>query len=1228
MLNRLFDRSGRRRPNNTSSRRTGGWHPKAAARRSGSLASTGISLEPLEGRAMLANFSYAGTTLTIDLSDDNDVLTLTATGTNSYVFTNNKNFKGVEVPGLTGNGTKTLTITTALGVEKVNISDSKKVDSVNFGTSTLGSTYDADFSIALDVNHDSALNVSSTTAFSGSHALDVACHYINVAALLSSQTGGITLDADDGVQTIGIPAGVVVTSGGQVTTAGGNISLSGRGGDNAAGSQIGVALGGTVTAGDNGAGTYGTLVIVGVGGAVVGAGGSNHGVVVGGGVTVSSTGGTVSITGTGSSTNSGDHGVVIDGTVATLTGGLAAPGDIEIIGYGGGGVGTIGNYGVLLSATSKIQTVAGNLSVTGHEGVGDVLPDPPFTNSPGIVALNSQITSTTGNLAFTSASFAADISKGGIVSTTGIVAIRNLTAGQEIGLSPENTALLGAVKAGTIILGRPDLLPKITQDPAPEGALTLQENTNLEIYGSSISLKADITTKGGTQTYNGPVSLLDDVTLTGAGVSFEDAIDGAANLEVNAAAGAVKFAKAVGASAPLASLTISAAASVTASSTIAIDGSPVTAKANGLVIAAGVNNVDIQQAGSVVKNAANAGIYLGGGSTGSTLSGFTLSANGMGVIAAAGAYTDTKLTGNTISKNTTYGVSLSDATALVIGGVGAAANTFTDNKTSGVYAGGTCTATKVIGNTISGGGTLSDGYYGVALEAAQGLVVGTATSGEGNTISGVAQGVYATGDLTDTTVAGNTIEGNVSGIVLANAANLLVNGGNTVKSNSTFGLYALGTSTGTKFQGNTIDGNGTGYYGAYLDAAQDLTLGGAVPGEENTITGTKQGVCGTGDLTGTTVTGNTIEGNVSGIVLASAANLLINGGNTVKSNSIFGLYALGTNTGTQFQGNTIDGNGTGYYGAYLDAAQDLTLGGTVPGEENTITGTKQGVCGTGDLTGTTVAGNTIEGNVSGIVLSNAANLLINGGNTVKSSTIFGLYALGTNTGTQFQGNTIDGNGTSDYGAYLDAAQDLTVGGAVAGEENLFTGAKQGICGTGDLTGTTVSGNAIEGNVSGIVLSSAANLLINGGNAVKANSTFGLYALGTNTATKFQGNTIDGDGTGYYGAYLDGAQSLTLGGTVSGEENTILNTQQGVFATGTLTNTTVRANSIQNNVSGLVLVSAQGITVTDTNDVTSNTGYGLYATGVSTDTTVTGNTITGNLIDIETSTAIGGTFQTS
>jgi parallel beta-helix repeat protein len=59
---------------------------------------------------------------------------------------------------------------------------------------------------------------------------------------------------------------------------------------------------------------------------------------------------------------------------------------------------------------------------------------------------------------------------------------------------------------------------------------------------------------------------------------------------------------------------------------------------------------------------------------------------------------------------------------------------------------------------------------------------------------------------------------------------------------------------------------------------------------------------------GTTVEGNTFEGNSSGVVLDGAKRLNVLNANRMVSNTSFGLFAKGLSTGTTVLGNTISGN--------------------------------------------------------------------------------------------------------------------------------------------------------------------------------------------------------------------------------------------------------------------------------------------------------------------------------
>ena len=193
-------------------------------------------------------------------------------------------FSGTDTAELIGNGTSTLTINSALNLTDVVITDSVAGTDVSFGTNT--GAYVDNFSITLDEAGASVVTVANATSFTGTAGLNVAAaRNISITADLSSATGNIVLDADNGVQQVGNFVGVNINGTGvDVTTTGGNITIEGRGGDTG-GSQFGVyVLGGAkVQAGDNGS-IFGTVSVTGTGGAS--SGNSQLGVLINGASTI------------------------------------------------------------------------------------------------------------------------------------------------------------------------------------------------------------------------------------------------------------------------------------------------------------------------------------------------------------------------------------------------------------------------------------------------------------------------------------------------------------------------------------------------------------------------------------------------------------------------------------------------------------------------------------------------------------------------------------------------------------------------------------------------------------------------------------------------------------------------------------------------------------------------------------------------------------------------------
>lgn len=1200
---------------------------------------------------MLTSFAYGGGSLNLDIDTVGAEVTMVATGGNGYEFTSTDLFNGIDIPGqLSGNGTNTLTVTPALGLVNAFVTDSVSGVIVNVAGGVGASTWDADLVVAISGPGQGTAGVTASTTFSGAHGVSIAAARIDVNAALTTGTGAITLDADDGVQAVAVPSGTLVGALGSVTSSGGAIVIAGRGGDAVPGAQVGVAIRGSVHAG-NGGGSVGTVTITGVGGASAGAGGNNHGVEIESTGSVSSAGGAVAISGTGSSTNGDNVGVVIAGTVAT-TSVLGAPGTVTVEGFGGGSAGTGGNFGTWLKSTGQITTVGGDVSVTGHEGVGAASVLFPFTTSPGIVDLNGTVTSSSADLSFTAASMLADIFAGGSIATTGTVSVRNLFTGQGMELGADTNPLFGAIVASRIVIGRSDLLPVITQAGSPLGDLTLRPGTALQLIGSSISLQADITTTGGEQVYSGPVQLGDlaspgDVTLTATTATFRAPITGGGrSLTVNGEAvveGAVTLVKDFQVTGTtLAKADISTTGSQTYGSVMTLGTSSVTLTASSGTLGAGVvgagNSLAINFGGTTAIDGAtftgiNALSTGGGGQTTLTgdlltgsiqsygdaveLLGSTVLTTGGGSLAFAatvnGAHNLTLATGAglvTFNGAVGAGTPLASLAVNSAGGVTALSTIALDGAAPGAAANGLVVAAGVPAIDIQTPGSTIRRFAGsgVILQSSAGSHLAGFTISENR-----AYGIYVQGVSTGSHLSGNTVVNNVVGIYLVDAGGMTIDGGNQILANTSSGIFATGlAATTTTISGNVVDGQSVGTYGVFLDSAKNLHLGIAGSGGGNSILNTGIGIVARDGLASSLIENNLVQGNSTGVYLQRTRNLRVMGGNQILTNSSYGVVAQGAFFETSVTGNTIAGS---TIGICLSSATGILINGG-----NDIHGNSaQGIYAVGGSTGTVIRGNTIAGagGSFGVFLDATPGILVGGtgigqGNAVSGHGI-GLYARGGLAGAIVSGNTFDSNGS---GSVLAAAQGLVINGG-----NSFTNSTAyGILVQGVSSGTVIAGNQIATNVIGVALTAATGVDISGGNTITGSSAEGVYAFGGLSGSRVTGNTITGGGVGAYGVYLESSTGLQVGDT--GVGNTVSGWQVGMQVRNLSTGSVIRANTVTGNGSGLVLTAAKGLLTDGGNRFGANTSYGVLSQGDCTGSTVADNTIDANVVGVGLFDALG------
>ena len=185
----------------------------------------------------------------------------------------------------------------------------------------------------IHLNADQTVTISEGVSTTGTGSITVSGNagagarniLVNSGAVASVVDGSLLLDADQGTQVAGDFVGVDVNDALIQSTGVGTVTVEGRGGDDGAGSQIGVQVRG---GGDIIGGTMGLLTVQGIGGAS--AGGTNFGVqVTDAGSTITSGGGNVRITGI---EGGGVSGVAIQvassGAITTATNG----GTVTLIG--------------------------------------------------------------------------------------------------------------------------------------------------------------------------------------------------------------------------------------------------------------------------------------------------------------------------------------------------------------------------------------------------------------------------------------------------------------------------------------------------------------------------------------------------------------------------------------------------------------------------------------------------------------------------------------------------------------------------------------------------------------------------------------------------------------------------------------------------------------------------------------------------------------------------------
>jgi parallel beta-helix repeat protein len=465
--------------------------------------------------------------------------------------------------------------------------------------------------------------------------------------------------------------------------------------------------------------------------------------------------------------------------------------------------------------------------------------------------------------------------------------------------------------------------------------------------------------------------------------------------------------------------------------------------------------------------------------TGTIISGNHFNGGGTGGIIMDEFVTNTLVTGN-IFDNCEGAVIVDGSTNITIGGDTVGERNIVGNGTSGFNIQNADMIT-IIGNYIGvdsdGTTAIPNTGSGIFLVATTNVTIGGGNAGEGNVIGESLYGISANGD-TGLTIKGNRIgvtadgetalPNDLGGIVIQNATDLIIGGAsagerNIISGNTQQGIHVT-TSDGISIKGNYIGTDKDGQtaipntqHGVQITDSTDVTIGGSNAGEGNVISGSMNNGFDGQNIDGLTIKGNYIGldaaglnliTNVTGLRLQNISNAIIGGTTATSRNYIVnnggtGMDVTDTPAGASFSiiGNYVGLNTIGAVtgelgvGIKIDTAgldgSGIVIGGVNADEGNVIAGVTMdgfafgiqlaeaiGVQVFGNKIGTNPSGavSTGYGNAIGIAIvsgSGPANNKIGGvnpgeGNIIASSSLAGVFVLNVE-GAYSTRNAILGN---------------------------------------------------------------------------------------------------------------------------------------------------------------------------------------------------------------------------
>ncbi|OFY87976.1 MAG: hypothetical protein A3F72_08375 [Bacteroidetes bacterium RIFCSPLOWO2_12_FULL_35_15] len=484
----------------------------------------------------------------------------------------------------------------------------------------------------------------------------------------------------------------------------------------------------------------------------------------------------------------------------------------------------------------------------------------------------------------------------------------------------------------------------------------------------------------------------------------------------------------------------------------------------------------------------------------------------------------------------------------------------------GTYPSGTCTVSSCYIGVDCSGSTAIANDIGIALygDVANNTIKDNVISGNTTSGIGVRKSNYNViqGNKIGCDRTGMFAIANYYGIAIDSSTNNTVGGNTSLQRNIISGNAYAGVAINTNIShDNSIKGNYIGinvngiartdtianYYGIAINDSYNNTIGGSTAAERNIISGNSDAgisILGSnsrnmiikGNYIGTNVSGTDSIPNANGILLSGASSNTIGGsisgeGNLISGNKLAGVVLV--YTGTRL--NTIIGNkiGTDYQGTQIlsnhtgiyikSNANKNTVGGSTPGERNILSGNIEMALCIESSDSNVVKGNYIGPDVTGLNAMKLSNdTLIQANGLYFNSNAKYNTAGGYGAG---EGNVISGNRVYGHDYYGNSSYNATIG---------------------NYIGVDATGNTAMPNATGICMDGGSNHnpIIN--NVLSGNRAYGLFIVTTGTNYNvLTGNKIGTNAAGtdtvpnQIGVILGGGTKYnTIGGTTAADRNII------------------------------------------------------------------------------------------